>query len=978
MRKFFLLILMVIFERVSAREYPMLHYSIEDGLASNTIYDIYQDPDGILWIGTDKGVSCFNGIDFVNFTTYDGLADNECFYFRRDMEGRLWIACYNGELCFYKNGKFYNAKNTPWMKLPKSNFFREIKILNDSGIAFYSAKNAEVFVLHKDKFTRIHNQYTNEKVQDLKDFKLIDTNKYELYYEDEILTIVSNKLTSKRILNPFIKTALPVQGTSYYINTNGRVLDSEMKELSLLAKDDGKNLTINRIRKTNGHELLATDKGLYIDNLKAILSQQNIHTVTIDAHGDYWIGTKQNGLYCLSKDFNSQKQINNAYNIPIVFADSKNGHFVFATDNGNLTKIDDNDSAVCIFNYDYYQKSPAYYSKNYTIDSKKIIYGIDAANYRMFLHKLVLDDGFDKLLPLIGNATVQKKISKNFASHITNFLQNDSLLYFKGRYVISCINKNHFLKPKKNYRYTDIFINNGKDAIFGFSKGLNNDIWISTLKSVYRITGYIPNKQKQFGSLSFRSFIFLKKQIIGISHSNDLLLCSNIESANVKVDTIKGKDYIWDKIFLINDSTALVSSNSYPQIIKLRPSSVKVAYSTGVLENPFIPYQPEFIYIDSTSAYFFKKGAISCFPKNYLLQDFTLPKVKFTSIITNKANHFIKDSFTTDYNSSKNIKLRLKPYSVYYKNLTYEYAISLPKQKDQWISSVGEEINLVNIGYGKFTIKVRAKTLSGYYSKPASFVLIVQKPYWATWWFIATVSLLLIAIIAIFARLGVKSRLKKKEGEVRFLRSEYKALNALMNPHFIFNSLNSVQSLINNNENSIASKYVRIFSDLIRQNMRNISNELIPLSKELDLVENYLKIEKLRFKEKLNYSINIDEEVEIEMILIPPLLIQPLVENAIKHGIWPKKTNDGLIQIRISEQDNLLKIEIEDNGSGFLISSKTDTLHESYAMGNIHQRIEQLSQIHDAKFTIKIEEIKEIDGEVRGALSTVTIQLPKA
>jgi two-component sensor histidine kinase len=968
----------VIFERVSAREYPMLHYTIEDGLASNTIYDIYQDPDGILWIGTDKGVSCFNGIEFVNFTTFDGLADNECFYFRRDMEGRLWIAGYNGELCFYKNGKFYNAKNTPWMKLPKSNFFREIKILKDSGIAFFSVKNPEIFVLHKNKFTRIQNHYTSKKVQELKDFKLIGSNKYELYYEEEVLTFVSNKLTSKRILKPFIKTSLPTQGTSYYIDTKGRILDYEMKELTLLAKDKIENLVLNRIRKTNGHELLATDKGLYIDSLKAILSQQNIHTVIIDSYGDYWIGTKQNGLYCLSKDFNSQKQINNAYNKSIVFADSKNGHFVFATDNGNLIKIDNNDSAVCIFNYDYFQKGSTYYCKNYTIDGEKIFYGIDAANYRMLLHKLVLGDGFDKLLPLNSNIIVQKKISTNFATHFTNCIQNDSLLYFKGRYVISYINKNYFLKPKKKYRYTDISINNGKDAIFGFTKDPNNNIWVSTLKSVYKITGCIPNKQRQFGSLSFRSFIFLKKQIIGISYSNDLLLCSNVESGKIQVDTIKGKDYIWDNIFLINDSTALVSSNSYPQIIKLYPSSTKAAYSTEVLENPFIPYLPEFIYIDSTSAYFFKKGAISCFPKSSLLQNFTLPKVKFTSIVINKANHFIKDSFTTDYNSSKNIKLRFKPYSVYYKNLTYEYAIILPKQKGQWLSSVGEEINLINIGYGKFTIKVRAKTLSGHYSKPASFVLIVQKPYWATWWFISIILLLLILVIGAFARMGIKRRLKKKEGEVRFLRSEYKALNALMNPHFIFNSLNSVQSLINNNENSTASKYVRIFSDLIRQNMRNISNELIPLSKELDLVENYLKIEKLRFKEKLNYSINIDEEVETEMILIPPLLIQPLVENAIKHGIWPKKTNDGLVQIRISEQDNLLKIEIEDNGNGFLISSKTDTLHESYAMGNIHQRIEQLSQIHDAKFTIKIEEIKDIDGEVRGALSTVTIQLPKA
>lgn len=975
MRLILSLIFFLIFEVVSAKDFPMLHYTIEDGLPSNTIYDIYQDPDGMIWIGTDKGVSRFNGIKFENFTTADGLSDNECFYFRRDKDGRLWIACYNGQLCFYKDGKFHNEQNTAWLKLPTPNYFREIRLLSDNSIAFYSKNEPDIFVLNGKTFKTIQGRTQIGKSLIIKDVRVVGT-KYLIYYSDVITTVQNNKIVQEQVLSTKIKNAFFDQNKTHYLTEGNKVLDSNLSEVDFHSFSKLKDKAIYRLYNNKLHQIIASDKGVFIDNFDAILSNQHIHTTILDKNQDYWIGTKEQGLYIINKQFASQKRIVDAFDSKIIFAATKNDKLVFATTNGDLLRTDDHDSIFCIFNYNHFIKSSKYYFQTlFSIDSNQIINGSEIGNFRMLLYKFMINNTVNKL-PVIPKIKNQNLILPNeLAKGISDHISTDSSIYFKGRYYLWSFNKNYFFQTRKEYYFKSIKINTNYDAIFGFAIN-NNSIWISTFKSVYKLVNDTPIEQKQFKSISFREFCFLNNIIVGFSHKNELLICSNFISQNIVVDTIKEQNCIWNKLHFINDSTLLISSNNYHRILTIKRSKDKINYQIKVLENPFIPYQPEYIFSGENKIHFFNKGVISSFPINYVLETKPLPSIKFTTLKTDKSYDNIQDTVSLEYDQSKNLKISFTPISFYHQNLSYEYNISEKGKPGQWNSFTGEELNLIKIGYGNFTIQVRAKTLSGDYSRSAKFVLIVQKPYWATWWFICLLLAVMVLIITIIARMGIKRRLLKKEGEVRFLRSEYKALNALMNPHFIFNSLNSVQSLINNNENTTASKYIRIFSDLIRQNMRNISNELIPLSKELDLVENYLKIEKLRFKEHLNYSIEIGEEVETEMIMIPPLLIQPLVENAIKHGIWPKKSNDGFIQIRIWESGNLLKIDIEDNGNGFASAAKTDTLHESYAMSNIQQRIEQLSQIHSSQITIQIEEKKDDKGIIKGVISTVTIQMP--
>ncbi|MCP4354254.1 MAG: histidine kinase, partial [Proteobacteria bacterium] len=155
-----------------------------------------------------------------------------------------------------------------------------------------------------------------------------------------------------------------------------------------------------------------------------------------------------------------------------------------------------------------------------------------------------------------------------------------------------------------------------------------------------------------------------------------------------------------------------------------------------------------------------------------------------------------------------------------------------------------------------------------------------------------------------------KLRLEKHQAE-----TENRLLRSQMNPHFIFNSLYSIQGFIAKKDTKIAENYLVDFAILIRSILTNSSESFIPLEKELESLELYMKLEQLRFKNKFEFTIDIDESVEEEFILVPPMLIQPFIENSISHGIFPK-SGKGNIIIKMKDQGNSLFCSVIDNGIG--------------------------------------------------------------
>jgi len=193
-----------------------------------------------------------------------------------------------------------------------------------------------------------------------------------------------------------------------------------------------------------------------------------------------------------------------------------------------------------------------------------------------------------------------------------------------------------------------------------------------------------------------------------------------------------------------------------------------------------------------------------------------------------------------------------------------------------------------------------------------------------------------------------------------------KSLRSQMNPHFIFNALNSVNSFIASNDERTANRYLTDFSKLMRSVLENSEEDFIPLSKEIELLELYTKLEHFRFQEKFDYNITVDEAINVDDFLIPPMLLQPYIENAVWHGLRYKEEK-GLLLISLNTHaENELQIVIEDNGIGREKSKEFKTTHQknqnSKGMGNIKKRVAILNEMYADKVDVFVEDIANDGG----------------
>ncbi len=206
---------------------------------------------------------------------------------------------------------------------------------------------------------------------------------------------------------------------------------------------------------------------------------------------------------------------------------------------------------------------------------------------------------------------------------------------------------------------------------------------------------------------------------------------------------------------------------------------------------------------------------------------------------------------------------------------------------------------------------------------------------------------------------------------------EQKLLRIQMNPHFIFNALSSIQSFIFEKDQLLAGKYISDFAKLMRLILENSREEFVVLEKEIDTLKYYLELQKLRYEDKFEYSIAIDQAINPELIIIPPMLGQPFVENSIKHGIEKKETK-GLIQVRFIKHQEVMLLEIEDNGIGrkeaLQMQQSENNKHLSLAMSITHDRLENFNARNRKKINFTIIDL-EHNGEAKGTIVRFEIPL---
>jgi len=260
----------------------------------------------------------------------------------------------------------------------------------------------------------------------------------------------------------------------------------------------------------------------------------------------------------------------------------------------------------------------------------------------------------------------------------------------------------------------------------------------------------------------------------------------------------------------------------------------------------------------------------------------------------------------------------------------YQFAYKMDGWDEEWQLDINS-FNAVyqNLPPGKYTFRVRAyQNIYPEFQQIDSFSFEIRPPFWETWWFQLFVVLFISLLVYLYVKQKVDGIQKQAEIQSKYEKQlnelKMNSLRMQMNPHFMFNSLNSIKNYILKNEKEIAARYLSNFAFLIRSVLNFSEEKLVPLKSELSVLKTYIELEQLRFSRGFSYEIRLSEKVNEEEILVQPLLLQPFVENAIWHGLMQKEGNRKL-QIDIDILNHQLIYQIEDNGIGRTRSTELKT-----------------------------------------------------
>lgn len=311
------------------------------------------------------------------------------------------------------------------------------------------------------------------------------------------------------------------------------------------------------------------------------------------------------------------------------------------------------------------------------------------------------------------------------------------------------------------------------------------------------------------------------------------------------------------------------------------------------------------------------------------------------------------------------------------------YAYRLEGFEKTW-NQVGNRsfASYTNVPPGDYVLHVIAANNDGVWNRRGYRLPVdIRPPFWQTWWFRGLCLTALIGLVMGIIKLREK-RLMKKQNELsefreRIAASEMKALRSQMNPHFLYNSLNAIRLFVLQNDSDNADKYLVKFARLMRLILENSREEWVSLASELEQLKLYLELEQLRFDHQFDFSIEAQASLQKDRISIPPMIIQPYIENAILHGIAHKKTR-GMIRITIQPQNGHLECVVDDDGVGRQkaaeLKSKTTAGHRSVGLQVTEERLQLISQRSGKVARVCV--IDKVDGGNQPAGTRVLIELP--
>lgn len=927
----------------------MVNYNEEDGLNNSYTYSLNQDSNGFLWIGSNNGMFRFDGKEFKQFSNKHGVKNIDVLSCIPLYNGEIFVAPFLNDFAYLKNGTIINSDSN-----------RELKKMSFTHNPGYYIDGSSLYLYSSYNPAHIY-RYRDEKVSRIP--LAVKTDSADIYYvfglsmSDRMLYLSNQERKEKiQAYNIITKKKTPC---NIAVDKNTSIF----RKQDIFVFKNKKTIDIYKLYNTS-----------FFKKIKSYTAKENVHLIVLDNNYRLWLCLEEGGALYFKQPVLGNTELSNpvkmmeSYIINDVFAD-KDNNIWFSTRNNGLFFIADR-----FFN-NYIQlpiRNNSSYITAIAKNKRGIYLGYNEAKsgvYRngkvtdLFFeknikteHKAIFSEGNTVIFGLTWNLfqfNTQLRNKKTF----TGFVLKNIVPYYPGA-ILLCTSDGLI---EYNYRkgvFSDVL---SKERIYTALPYAKDSLFAGNFKDLYKVNTVAKKKTLFLEGYYFTDVKPLSRNLYaGATSLNGIILFDNskvirkitenmgLPAGQIKKLEIESRNVFW------------ASTNYGLSRIELKGTGVKINNFTqtdGLPSNVVAgcTLSGDTIYVGTSKGL----GILSI--KNLMSQKkFINKKVIINSVMIGGKEIFDIHQPLTGQTPDNNIIFNVSfPDFSSQGKISYRYKIE--GLSDGWQTGNSQKISFYALAPGSYTFKIFGIGYNGKrsYSFTEVHFEIIPK-FWQTWWFklilaVLSAASLFILITAYFH----KKRNKKLESlyyEKKIAELELQAIKAQINPHFIYNCLNSIQFLLYKKDYPETENYLEIFAQMIRKTLHYSEKTFMPIKEEAEYLALYLDMEKLRLKDLFEYSVTISKNVN-ENWVVPSLLIQPFVENAIKHGITSLKDRKGNIQITFDHSGTSLCVIIEDNGIG--IGSGKKVSADSFGVKLSQKRIDTFRQLFETHIILEIYDLYE-------------------
>jgi hypothetical protein len=927
-----------------------------NGLPSISVYQCYQDSEGFIWLASDVGITRYDGFHFQTFKNEAQTAfSGSCIY--EDDLGRIWYQNFDGYNYYYDPNTtqlhpLTQKSSIGYMQygVTSKHFFH----ISNEGIEVFDLKNLDPI-----KTIKIPIKVPQHTAFNKSNFYLIES--------DNIYQITEN-LAVKKAQVPFDKLSTKLL---FNLNEDSLVLVQKYNEenkLFFLSKD----LTIlsqiripeikliHTINFINGQIWISTPNGTYVFSKSGILlnhyfKELSISGVVKDRQNNYWFTTTNQGIFIVPNLQN--KFLFGKNKLPNKIAKISDKQFLISTKKGELFIVNrEFDIIQTLVNAP--EKGEIYFL-NFDERNQLVSYTSNGFHQINLNGNLIFSSAFAVKDIIRLDQKYWAYASSNSSGYLINGKAQNVKSYWDDA---KSINTFHGI--------SEIFTNNRARSVAFDS--LNKKLYFATNVGLYEVVKKSKREILKNGKSFYASkLLFYNQKLYALSTKGSLYSMDNqgaFELMNLKYD-IDEYDIKYCALF---DHKLVFASSSFIHQLDLNTNQHAI-YNVNVssYDNNDILVQGDELFL------LINEGIIKSSIQNNSAE-YIRPIFKILSITS-------KDSTFSELENPK-LNYHYDEVKIHYAILDFgntrplDLFFRINNEPWQITSKNTRELNFPSLKPGKYTIEFKL----GNEVLKEKIEFSIVGPWWKSSWFVILGALLILALIitvykARLNHLANKNRLLEENVklEQNLRKTVMTAVKSQMNPHFFYNALNTIQAFIYTNDKENAGKYLLKFSQLTRQVLEMSEKETVGLDEEIQTIKLYLDIEKARFDEDFNYSIDCSELQSLDSIKVPPMLIQPYIENALKHGLL-HKNGQKILQISFTENKDYLIVSIDDNGIGRKrsteLNKKRENGHKSFAGEANKRRLEVLNHGRERKLLIKYIDKQDEYGQAIG--TEVILSIP--